>query len=303
MAFLRTHPFSVVWAGVLLALPVSAQTVTPDTTAPWKYYPLAVGDVREYEGVENIFGDPYYVRERVVGETVALGHRYFQIEYASTYGTGSERMLDPVRFDTASATIRVLDRGAEIVMNGGCPFDLAFGSKVTCGDEVQHWVEGSHDGWFPIGDGADLDTVRTAVKTFHNWAGFSTSYASGIGPIGSGGEGTHQWLRYARVGGVEYGVQAFPSALAEGPGRSLSVRLGPSLASHRAMLVVNARPSGPARVEVVDLLGRRVLALDRPLSAGRQSVPLDVSGLAPGAYVVRVAAGGEVGTARLTVVR
>ncbi len=90
---------------------------------------------------------------------------------------------------------------------------------------------------------------------------------------------------------------------AEGGPAPLPMTVQPNVTGYRTRVEVDVTRPGIGRVDIVDLLGRRVLALDRALGAGRQSVPLDVSGLAPGAYVVRVTAGGEVGTARLTVVR
>lgn len=58
------------------------------------------------------------------------------------------------------------------------------------------------------------------------------------------------------------------------------------------------------RLGVFDALGRRVLTLDAaPRAAGRHEVALDVSGLATGLYVVRLATGDAVATRRLSVVR
>lgn len=55
-------------------------------------------------------------------------------------------------------------------------------------------------------------------------------------------------------------------------------------------------------VEAFDVLGRRVATFaDEPLAAGRYTVALDATALAPGVYVLRASAGGEVRTTRLVV--
>lgn len=62
--------------------------------------------------------------------------------------------------------------------------------------------------------------------------------------------------------------------------------------------------AGDARVEVFDLLGRRVVNVhDGPLGAGTHALPVDVRRLAPGVYVVRAHAGGAVASRRVTVLR
>ncbi|MEM1096901.1 MAG: endonuclease, partial [Bacteroidota bacterium] len=58
------------------------------------------------------------------------------------------------------------------------------------------------------------------------------------------------------------------------------------------------------RVEVFDLLGRRVHEVRHPaLAAGRHRVPLQVADLASGLYIIRVGAGNQQRTARLHVMR
>jgi hypothetical protein len=63
---------------------------------------------------------------------------------------------------------------------------------------------------------------------------------------------------------------------------------------------------GPARLRLYDLLGREVrsVRLDgRGMAAGRHETALDVSGLPSGMYLLRLEAGGEAVTRKLTVVR
>jgi hypothetical protein len=62
--------------------------------------------------------------------------------------------------------------------------------------------------------------------------------------------------------------------------------------------------AGPARLEVLDLSGRRVRSIETATSAGRHLVRLDgTQRLSPGVYVVRLIAGERTSTARLSIVR
>ena len=62
--------------------------------------------------------------------------------------------------------------------------------------------------------------------------------------------------------------------------------------------------AGEAQVEVFDLLGRRVAQLaDGPALAGEHRADLDVSGLAPGVYLVRLRQGAQQATRRMVVTR
>ena len=56
---------------------------------------------------------------------------------------------------------------------------------------------------------------------------------------------------------------------------------------------------GDVSLEVFDALGRRVARLAGTFGAGEHPVPLDGAALAPGAYLVRLAAAGQVRTQRI----
>ena len=295
--------------GIVASGSASAQGGGADTTAAWRYYPLEVGNVWEYENPNGPFPSIFYQR-RVVGDTTALGHRYFVMERRSTSAPAAPPSRSYVRFDTVTATPRsllVFATGPPSEDVIGCPLDTTVGEALDCSDAFGFGTLGSHQ-VEPVVIGGSraegpADTVRTVVKSYAVGLGFYVVYAADIGIIRQGGEGADSWLTYARIGGVEYGASRFPTAITTRPRGPVSLRIDPNPARDRAALVLDGHAPGTARVEVVDLLGRRVLAVERPLGAGRQSLALDVGGLAPGAYVVRVEARGEVGTARLTVVR
>lgn len=103
-------------------------------------------------------------------------------------------------------------------------------------------------------------------------------------------------LVHASVGGVEVGAQAVRSESAP-PG---PVGLAVDVAPQPAREGITVRLAGPAprdvRVELLDLLGRRVRQWDGPQGLGR---PLRVAGVPAGLYVIRVTTGGAAGTARV----
>ena len=75
----------------------------------------------------------------------------------------------------------------------------------------------------------------------------------------------------------------------------------PNPASGDAHVMVDAQ--GTVRVEVLDLLGRRVALAFEGTVEGPRAVALDAASLAPGAYLVRVTGEGVAETRRLTVAR
>lgn len=78
----------------------------------------------------------------------------------------------------------------------------------------------------------------------------------------------------------------------------------PNPVRERAAVALTLPAASDADVAVFDPLGRRVSQLATgPVGPGRHEVSFDASGVPSGVYVIRLAADGEVRTARLTVVR
>ena len=112
--------------------------------------------------------------------------------------------------------------------------------------------------------------------------------------------------RYAEAGGVG----SFPTGAetAGTPGRFATTAAYPNPARGAARFFLTLPEPSPVTVRVFNVLGQEVLRpVDGPLAAGTHEVPLDVSGLAAGVYVVRIeaTAGGRAAaeTRRVTVVR
>jgi hypothetical protein len=81
-----------------------------------------------------------------------------------------------------------------------------------------------------------------------------------------------------------------------------SIRIAPNPVRGSTGIQYSVREAGRTRIEIVDLLGRRVLdPVDELQSPGEHSVRIDVSGLSPGIYFCRLHAGGDVSTGKLLV--
>ncbi len=93
----------------------------------------------------------------------------------------------------------------------------------------------------------------------------------------------------------------------DGPAAPLAFGLGsvwPNPFAESATVAYSLAAPGAVRLEVYDVLGRRVAVLaDRPMPAGAHHATLDGASLADGTYLVRLTAGGRTATARLTLLR
>lgn len=297
-----------------LALGLAADPV-PDTTAPWRYYPLAIGNVWEYgtnHGVE--------FRREVVADTVLDGRAYFaQVLSTLTYSDGAVRTdTFHVRYDTTTHTVRRWggEGQDEAPHDVGCPLDSPFDGVVYYEPyNVECQMGGGYDGVLVFGGvepGTGTDTVRTAVKAFGYFTGVVDRYAADVGLVASVGEESYRALRYYNVGGDEHGEARFPVAAEHGGPGTLGAALDVWPNPSRGPLTVSVQlptPVSDAEITVYDALGREVARLaDGPLEAGRHPLALDGSSLPSGVYVVRltVSLGGaapETFARRLTVVR
>ncbi len=290
-----------------LCLAAAATTAqTPDPTPPAAYYPLGIGDVREYfsEG-SPIQGIPTRLwREHVLGDTLVHGQAY-QIVLRRDFdasGTSVSTGRRVMRFSVSDGGPVYLGGDGSEFRATGCRLDLPFpnaeSGPVPCEAGVL------------IGEGPDVmvvvgaDTLRTAVKTYDGLFGGEV-YAAGLGLIGAVGEasGVLTTLRYARIGGVEYGTPdpILPPLAGEAPpaASALALSAGPNPTVGPLALSLSLATPSAVTVEAFDALGRRVLHATTTLGAGRQTLGLSTATWRAGLYVVRVTAGEASATARV----
>ena len=101
-----------------------------------------------------------------------------------------------------------------------------------------------------------------------------------------------------RLTGLGLGNAAEPD-----PEDALHLRLAPNPARDRLAVSLTLRQPGEVRARLADALGRTVQSTSRAMGAGEGQVEIDVSGLAPGVYHLRVQAPTASASQRVTVVR
>lgn len=282
--------------------PVSAQT--PDTTAAWRYLPLEVGNVWEYDDfyeqcdLDNHCDGPDHVqsvRWWVRGESVHDGVHYFDVR-VEEFDLDGEPTGGPfdyaVRFVAATTRVIALDQSPDIALS--CPFGSDFGGSAACSSGTYE-VSGGYEQSVTVGG----ETVEAARKGYRRdgaeFVGFTFAADIGLVYEDAGGYAPFfRWTRhltYARVGGVEYGDPRFPVSGEEvaAPASVVALSLYPNPA--RGAATLNLSLDAPQRVTlaVYDVLGRRVLSDDLgALPAGEASHRLDIAALPPGVYLVRL---------------
>jgi hypothetical protein len=275
-----------------------AQAV-PDTTPPWRYFPMHIGDEWEYRGEYG------YTQVRIEGDTVLLGRRFFKhvTRYYDTQGKAvinARPLVRFVRYDTTSHRALTYHRdantGAEAEQLGVtelCRFDAPFEEEIPCGMSSRARTRAVEAALlFDRGPGLPPDTVRTRLKLYQY--AIDVAYAPGIGLVLYQPDGPADVLRYYRVGGVERGRRFVVAAEAEPRVKASSLRAWPNPFRERLHVEVSAGAlvSGTAAtIEVFDALGRRVHRT--LLDPGASLAALDTYRLAPGPYVVRWTQGAQ----------
>jgi hypothetical protein len=275
----------------------------PDTTAPWRYFPLHLGD--EWQSQVEVqlpnacIPACHYAERRVVTDTVIIeGRTYFRL-LVRTYDVPGMPNPPPdstsryFRFDTAAAAPVHYVSQDWYFDGGGCRLDEAFpgpadsasGRPITC----------------PSGPGTVFGAPASAGSIFGAEKAFTyftfgwqwAQYQAGLGLLRGGGcEGGcyEEVLAYARVAGMEFGAPIIVGT-EDGPGVSGPLRLiaSPNPTDGVFTLAIRAGVAGPLTVEAFDILGRRVHRERVEGHAGAQAVRLDASSWVSGVYVVRAA--------------
>ena len=304
-----------------LGLLLSAATTlaqTPDTTASARYVALAVGNEWHVSGERfNGYWTEYETRRYVVESEPPDAPGSFAVVWTGRY---QQFPNSPVILTGGSGTW-MYDATAQQATGGPmpsapCPLGAPFGAPVVCASQGTYQVSGGPGQTVTVG-GQTVTATRKGFARSGSGPNYIFSiryeYAAGIGQTlyeqssaNSTDSNRESWrLSYARVGGTEYGQPlSFPSAGDDAPaGGALDLHVWPNPASTAATLRVTLDAPATVRLTLTDALGRDVLTDVRALAAGPQTLAVDAARLAPGVYVVRVAAGVRVGTHRLVVSR
>lgn len=277
----------------------------PDTTDWRRYFPLDVGNEWQYREVLGT-GETVYWGRRVSGTVELEGRTYFNLERCED---GAEEVVSCgqptfVRYSDEQPTlVRYTDEGE--VAWGTCLLDIPFGGFPTtesgfyeCEDSgpngpVYLGAWGSYGASISIGADVVSNDTRKSVGTpiFT-----TTTFFAGLGPIEFEDELHPEatQLIHARVDGVGYGTPAFPFPTLSEPETVQPVATGftaafpnPARGAMQAQYTL-AEPQ-TVTLELIDLLGRRVRETDLGLRArGPHDLQIDLRGLRPGLYVLRL---------------
>jgi len=272
---------------------IAREDPVPDTTAPWRYYPLQKGNVWEYRSFDHN-GDCQncgVLRKHISEDSVVIdGTRWAQLDYQpfTADGTPTTGVTFLVRFDTTSARIRQRHQeGWETVHHDApCPFGMPWNTDVECFWGETFHVIGGHDGSLVF----DVDTLHdiTWVHYFGTIAEDFT-YAADFGWVRYllwENEWTGRRLVAAKIDGRQYGTLQHPVSAEVIPpvlAHWLSAYPNPSRGS--ITLEFGIEEPGHARIQIVDLLGRVVREIDVEGHAGQHEKALDLSSLSPGIYL------------------
>lgn len=264
---------------------------TPDTTTPWRYFPLHVGNVWEYE--DNSGRLQRYLIEK---DTLLNGKRFFKQRrevYQADLSPGQSFSLF-LRYDTTRHQAMIGGRSGyeDFFVETRCPLNVEADSLHMCGQNTPVYVRLFYDGSLVFGEGAGRgpDTVRTSVKSFANLTEYR--YAAGIGLVYKGVEDYAMSLSYYRVGGIEHGQRRIVVAaqdedsLAPIPG--VGVVYPNPFRDHLYVRLGSIYEE--ARIDVFDMLGRRISFQVKRAADAKGIVGVAMPPLVPGSYVLRICA-------------
>ncbi len=289
----------------VLAAPTYAQEEMPDTTSAERYFPLEGGNVWEYEGENTLFGTREDQRRAVTGDTLVGDVRYFRYEQQLVDSTGAPAgplRVAYVRFDTLSTEVRTLGGSGGTY---GVPYDFPLGAPFGSSPEYDGCTTDVRGGYGMTVEIRD-DAVVTSVKVVDlGNCEYRSTFAAGIGFVDYNALGGYLDLVYARVGGIEYGepiavaAEAAPDTI-EPP----AFEVYPNPARRSVTVLYETAVPGNVRLTATDALGRAVAVLEDGFKpAGHHEARLDVAGLVPGVYVLRLTTATGKRTQKLTVLR
>jgi hypothetical protein len=296
------------WFPLLLLVPptgADAQEI-PDTTAAERYFPLGPGDEWHY-WKETDWTEPSVWAERrtVVGDTVVAGTALALYRY-ERFDPATWTLLEPprtyaLRVHPETGAIEVVGEGPSVLLwplqTITCPLNAPFFAFLECPELPVVTTSG---GLADVSIGGTA--VRTTVKYFDTQGSgeYVATFFAGVGYAGYITFGGGMQLRYASVGGVEFGspiVAAEPSSVID----RLSVDVAPNPTFGAGSVRLTLPTARDVRVVIYDVLGReRGVLHEGPMSAGGHALHVE---LPAGVYIVRASAGTDAAVTRWVVAR
>ena len=195
--------------------PFPDSLVVADTLDPSGYYPLRIGDVREY----MTFDSAYLAgasRWEVVADTLIEGTAYHVVKHIIYHTPEVYRPRTLVTEATTRFTYERVENGIIHTWGNssrweGIRFDTDFNSCYTLQEEGVFAVYGGYEGEYHISTyGGPVDTLfLPGVKEFEPLGSFSgIRYGYGVGLVHTGGDpSVFRDLVYARIDSMAYGME------------------------------------------------------------------------------------------------
>lgn len=273
----------------------------PDTLDWRRYFPLEVGNQWQYRNQD--FDFIYFTRWHIRSDTLIDEQSYFIIDI-SGYDEDLQPLdqlhrTDVIRYDTSNALIvrRAIDQNGSPVdvwwLDIPCGIDAPFNARHECTGTISgmdYFVDGLFDASYVIG----TDTVSNLTLKVFDSLGGTWTLATDIGQVARFIEGASpvSTLVYVHIGGTSYGEPAVPTAsdkIDELPRALIVESIFPNPFSTTVTLQIPTREPGRVKIEVFDVLGRRVREFALFTSPqDRHQLEIDGSGLAAGTYFVRL---------------
>ena len=309
---------------LLFAAPAARGQGAPPDTIEWhRYFPLALGNVWEYQ----MRNDPENLHRWTLAAVVEEGgHVYYRREYVLAGSNHPTYVYyDYLRYDDRGFVVQLNAIGADPPGAGACALQpwvgdlrLGPGTRAPCPNGYEYntlHVDVAYDTtWTPNRQVVPVPAVAAKRVFFDHYLGdrydFVAVFVADVGLV-SWGYSIHgpsgPLLLYALVGGVEYGERVLPIATtAESPPApgAAALTVSPNPVTTAASVRLALRSQANVRVAAYDALGREVFLLhDGPIAEGATSLPLATSGWPPGVYVLRATAAAWSSTVRLVVSR
>ncbi len=280
--------------------PFPDSLVVADTLDPSGYYPLRIGDVREYMTFDGGFLAGAS-RWEVLADTLIEGTVYSAVEHTIFH---TPEIYRPGTLVTEATTFFTYERVENGIVhtwgNSRVPeeirFDADFGSCYTTpvGPVIAVW--GEYAGEYRISPyGGPIETlVLPAVKGFELYGVFyGEMYGYGVGLLHTGGDpSVFRDLKYALIDSVAYGKELrflfdlrITSNTVDLPAsKALTLTLYPNPVRQEVHLRVQAGVAGLYELSVFNVLGQRiymapVLLQAKQVKTLQLSLPIDNSGL------------------------
>jgi hypothetical protein len=235
-------------------------------------------------------------------------------DFSTPYQLYAQFAVLPADAPATSSFLGEAEAGGQHDLIGGAnPFGIAIaidnsntgGVSLGCGGATGAGVTTGFECAIPLAAiGNPTGPIKVCALYQHYELGLSNQVLGPL-PAGTCDMSTPSAVNFAAVAGNQYFVVPPSTAAVPPPVAASGLWLTALASPGRALTVRFELPqSGPARVDVTDVAGRRVLARSLAGEPGVQTIDLaPADELAPGVYFVRITQGASAAVARATVRR